>query len=291
MINYCAVFATLSVAAASSLGLRLHGNSHQAEAAEHVVSVNASHSEDLKRHSLLVHKPQVEHQLVICNAYASPKALEIVHVRAHQSLTRGSPLAYKQCRDFSVPLEEGDQLDFKAGSLNVGTFYTTGLPKSAGSLLLIPNRRSPHAVGVSFQSHAFSELKSPQIAVIDAFRSSKVQTGGIKIIEPLAPNDKAGKTRVEEELNFDSVVAVNPGQYEIALTGTGASSASSMTAPLNAVGSSKYVVMRLGTEGGSQSGKYPQELVVFPNRAARLAMHFGICLLTVVATLLGLRDM
>lgn len=240
-------------------------------------------------HKLQVPQVAVQQQLVICNAYASPKALEIVHVRARQTLTQGKPLAYKQCKDFTVPLEEGDQIDFKAGALDVGTFYATGLPKSSGSLLLIPNRRSPQAVGVSFQSHAFVEMHSPQIAVIDAYHGNIKNQAEVKIIQNAAPTsgDKAEQARVEEELNFNSVVAVNPGKYEISLTGTGGDQAT--TVPLNAADSAKYVVMRLGNDD-AKSGSYPEELIVFPNSAARSSIRFGVYLLTIVAALLGLRD-
>lgn len=219
---------------------------------------------------------------MICNGYASPTALDIVQVRNRNSLTNDSPLAYRQCKDFKVPLEEGDQLDFKAGSLDVGTFYATGLPKTATSLLLIPHRRSAHAVGVSFESHAFAELKSPQIAVIDAYRGGK-QSGQVKIIEDSPDSgDSAEKTRVEEELKFNSVVAVNPGKYQISLSGTGGSNAT--TVPLNAAGAAKYVVMRLGAEGDStHASQYPLELIVYPNAAAALTLRLTMALVTVAA--------
>jgi len=267
----CSLFSVaMSSSAGPAAGLRLHGN-----------------SQGQQHRSLLVHAPKVDQKLVICNGYASPKALDIMQVRTRESLTQGKPLAYKQCKDFSLPLEEGDQLDFKSGGLDVGTFYATGLPKSAASLLLIPHRRSPHSVGISFQSHAFADIKSPQIAVIDAYRgNSDKQTAAVKITEDMpASNDPKADEEgaIEEELKFNSVVSVNPGKYQISLTSTGGDKPT--TIALNAADASKYVVMRLGVEGeGGSGGHYPQELVVFPNSASRLS----VTLISVVAVLFGL---
>merc|ERR1711924_173029 len=110
---------------------------------------------------------EVKQQLVICNAYTSKKGLDVIQVRTMDRLTGTSPLAYKQCREYELPLQEGDQIDFKAGELDVGTFYATGLPKSSASLLLVPHRREPNSASISFESHAFADMKSPQIAVVD----------------------------------------------------------------------------------------------------------------------------
>lgn len=236
--------------------------------------------------TLLTQTPQVEHELVICNAYASPKALEIVQVRNHESLTQGAPLAYKQCKDFNVPLQEGDQLDFKAGSLDVGTFYATGLPRSPTSLLLVPHRRSPHSVGVSFESHAFADLRNPQIAVIDAYRGKNGRDGKVTIVENSAKPEDKGEALIEEELKFNSVVAVNPGNYKISLSSTGSHPTS---VPLNAAGASKYVVMRLGVEGeGTHAGSYPLELIVYPNAAAQLVLRMSVAVVVFAAAFLNL---
>lgn len=242
---------------------------------------------------LLARTPQVEQHLVICNAYASPKALNIVHVRTLKSLTDKDPLHYKQCKEFTAPLQEGDQLDFKAGNLDVGTFYATGLPKSSASLLLVPRRRNAHAVGMKFESHAFAELTSPQIAVIDASVSSSAKMSDlVKITESVATNgdnSKAETPAVEEELAFNSVVAVNPGKYEISLASSSKGKASA--APLNALGSTKYVVMRIGGEDGGSEGKpYPEELIVYqPNHAAHIVSRLSASLLALIVCI-GLRD-
>lgn len=278
MLTCWTLFGVLSVGVASSSGGGLRAKTADAAA--------QATEKDLNHHSMLVQSVEAtEQNLVICNAYASQHPLDIIRVRDRHILTESSPLTYKQCQDFTVPLEEGDQLDFKAGNLDVGTFYATGLPKSASSLLLIPHRRSPHAVGVSFESHAFADLKSPQIAVIDAYRSKNDKSGGsVKITESLeaATADKA-PTKIEEDLKFNSVVAVNPGQYEISLTGEH----KVKKVPLAATGAAKYVVMRLGIEDESgKNSKYPQELVVFPeNGSPRLTCMSALLVLAVGAFL------
>jgi len=273
MLTCCTLLG--AVWAASAGTSLLHGNGYQST----------------QRHSIKVQAPTVEHTLVICNAYASPKPLEILQVRGRASLTQGNPLGYKKCQDFTVPLQEGDQLDFKAGGLDVGTFYATGLPKSPTSLLLIPHRRTAHSVGLSFESHAFAEVKSPQIAVIDAYRGkSSSQSSKVKIIETLPESTEkdAEKAKIEEELNFNSVVAVNPGQYEVSLSGTGGDNATVF--PLNAIGASKFVVMRLGVEDeSSHVGHYPLELIVYPNTAGHIVLRISISLVAVFAVLFNMR--
>jgi len=282
MMTCCALCAVLSIAMARGdavKALRQHSSSQQADA--HVQDAR----KELHHRSLLAQTPEVQQQLVVCNAYTSPKALEIVQVRTRQSLTAGHPLAYKQCKEFSLYLEEGDQLDFKVGSLDVGTFHATGLPKSAASLLLIPQRRSPHAVGVSFKSHAFSKVQNPQIAVIDAYDGKRDQNfEGVKIIESFGEKTDKTQEQLEEELKYNSIVAVNPGRYLVSLTGAGRSGIA-----LNAQNAAKYVVMRIGIEGeGAQSGHFPQELMVFPSGAFRKALHFSVKLLLVLVAILGL---
>lgn len=267
--KFCALLAALPLIAASdsqrsSSALRLHSRRG-----------DSTDGKQNNRQSLTVQAPAVEQRLVICNAYASPKPLDVIRVSTRQPLTTG--LAYKQCKEFALPLDEGEQLDFKAGNLDVGTFYATGVPKSAASLLLIPHRRTPHAVGVSFQSHAFSEVNAPQVAVIDAYKGKTRNDGTIKITEDVpAADGKSPATRIEENLRFNSVVALNPGRYAVSLAGIGANATS---LALNANGAGRYVVMRLGVDDG---GRYPQELVVFPNNARRGVALWSFSLVTII---------
>lgn len=282
MMTCCVILGTFKAAAGTSSGLRSREEGHAGQAEQ------GNAQEISRHHSILAHTPEVQHSLLICNAYASPDKVEIMKVSTRQDLTDGNPLDYKQCRDFSLSLQEGEQLDFKAGGLDVGTFFATGLPKTAASLLLIPHRRSPRSVGCTFESHAFADVKSPQIAVIDAYRGKSAnKTASVRIMENMAASgDKASTEPVEEELKFNSVVAVNPGKYQIALTGTDGKTSGG--APLNADGSTKFVVMRLGADDESHSGgRYPQELVVFPKNGAT---RVGFTMLTFIAACVGLRE-
>mmetsp|Transcript_33625 Transcript_33625/g.53482 ORF Transcript_33625/g.53482 Transcript_33625/m.53482 type:complete len:269 (+) Transcript_33625:65-871(+) len=238
-----------------------------------------------RRQSLIVQEQAAEQQLTICNAYTSRTPLEIVRVRTRERLNNGNPLAYKQCAKLLVPLEEGDQLDFKAGHLDVGTFYATGVPKFQSSLVLVAHRRNFNAVGLSFESHAFSEVSNPQIAIIDAYRGKGV--GSVKISESKPADDKNGVLmQVEDDLKFNSVVAVNPGPYEIALVGdkTGESEKLS-NIPLATGPKGKYIVMRVGNDASASSvDHYPQELVVFGSGAfssTSLRLIAGLLALTI----------
>lgn len=216
--------------------------------------------------SFIVRRAEVQQNLIVCNAYAEPRPLDIYQVEKKELLTGDSPLAYKECREFLIPLEEGDQLDFKAGGSDVGTFYATGLPKTSSSLILIPHRRNAGTKAISFDSHAFTDLSSPQIAVIDAYRGK--MKSAVKIVENLGDTGDAQSKQqpIEEDLRFNSVVAINPGRYEIKLDGVGAPAK-----PLLAQSHAKIVVMRTGGETGGNRTNYPQELIVFPNGASPMA--------------------
>merc|ERR1739844_436103 len=90
-----------------------------------------------------------------------------------------------------------------------------------------------------------------------------------------------------EELRYDSVVAVNPGMYEVDLTDpTGATKAKR---ELVAVNHESYVVLRVGVE--SQQGQsFPEELVIFPQSDVAGLHHSkasacSLCLATLVTML------
>lgn len=266
----CLVCGMVSTVAANTAGLNmLQSGSQVGKGAAHQDGDSAA-----AHHRSLVLETTIQHQLVVCNAYASEKPLDIVRARTKESITGGSPLAYKQCRDYSLPLEDGEQLDFEAGGIALGTFYTTGLPRSSSSLLLIPNKRNPDSPRMSFQSHAFAEAQSPQIAIIDVFRGKDTQETTVKIMDDVASNKEK---LTQEELSFNTVVAINPGKYQVSL-----STSASRSLAINTAGANKYVIMRLGSEG-----KYPEELVVFPSGAGcmRIAPIF-----IVMATFLGFRS-
>lgn len=220
----------------------------------------------------------VQQHLTVCNAYHGAAPLEIFHVDRHVMLTQHKPLKYKQCAEYTLPLMEGDRLDFKSAGVNIGVFHATAMPKSSSYLLLVP-RRKDGARTMSFESHAFADLKSPQIAVVDAYHGN--QSSSVNIIENMEEVG-AGQLPLVESLRFNSVVAVSPGKYNIALMD--ANSDGNLTAvPLRAGSRAKCVVMRVGGES-QQGSAFPQELVIFPNAATtmRLAIHLWMVLSALV---------
>jgi len=211
----------------------------------------------------------VQQHLTVCNAFpAGSGPLEIFHVDRHVMLTQHKPLKYKECQEFTLPLMSGDRLDFKAAGANVGTFHATSMPKASASLLLIPRRKEGErnsSRALTFESHAFADLKSPQIAVVDAYHGNS--SSSVNIIESM--EELHGEEPLTEALRFNSVVAIAPGKYNVALLNTEARG--NLTAvSLHAGNRAKCVIMRVG--GTPQPGEvaFPQELVVFPNSASGL---------------------
>merc|ERR1719433_1056645 len=76
---------------------------------------------------------------------------------------------------------------------------------------------------------------------------------------------RGGKNSRSEDLRFESVVAVNPGAYDLALVGfDGQIKAKDSFVALN---HESYIVLRTGVEA-KQGPSYPQELVVYPKMDA-----------------------
>jgi len=117
-------------------------------------------------------------------------------------------------------------------------------------------------------SHAFVGSSTAQVAVVDAFRTESATTreSEVKIADRGGDGDGQQGRRREEDLHFNSVVALGPGRYELSLAG-GTSLAEEVG--LQTSESSKHVVMRVGMDAGNETNaeSYPQELVVFPQVA------------------------
>jgi hypothetical protein len=218
----------------------------------------------------------VQQQLLICNAYASPDMLEITHVQTIERLTGGEPLNYKECRQFVMSLTDGDQLDFTAANVDIGTFYATALPKTKSSLLLIPHRRSQNSMAIGFESHAFDMTEDTQIAVVDAYKGSS--SASVQIA------DADGKSK-PEALQFSSVVAVHPGKYTVSLNAS-----SSAGVPLLAGNQVNYVVIRVGSASNDTIGSrpYPEELLVFASPASSMYLCLTSFVVALCAILLHL---
>jgi len=198
---------------------------------------------------------EFEHRLRICNAYPYSAAMDVFRGKS-QKLTGREPMPYKTCRDFTTPLTVGDKLEFKVGDANAGTFSVSDLPNNDAVLFLVIHRHDTLSTAVSFESHVFANLLNAQVAIIDTYK------GTTKAKPRIRDSRAAGKQSRSEELRFNSVVAVNPGVYEVDLTGPdGKTEAKHELVALNR---QSYVVIRTGVEA-QQGEAYPEELVVFPH--------------------------
>jgi len=207
---------------------------------------------------------EFKHRLRVCNAYPYAAALE-VYRGLTEKLTGKAPMSYKECRDFVSPLKSGDKLEFKVGDASAGTFSVNDLPNNDAVLLLVIHRHDTLSTAVAFESHVFANLLTAQVAIIDTYK------GTARSSTRIMDTEAAGNTRRSEELRYDSVVAVNPGVYEVALSGS--DGATKATDELVALNHESYVVLRTGVEA-QQGPSFPQELVVFPHSSSML-LHSG----------------
>jgi hypothetical protein len=200
-----------------------------------------------------------QHRLRVCNAYPYASALDVVLGKGER-LTGDEPMPYKTCRDLPSPLKGGDKLEFKVGDATAGTFSVSDLPNNDATLLLVIHRHDTLSTAVAFESHVFAKLANAQVAIIDTYKGKARATPKIK------DSDAASKKVRSEELRYNSVVAVNPGTYEVELDGEdGETKARSQLVALNR---ESYVVLRTGVEA-QQGESYPQSLVVFPRSDAK----------------------
>jgi hypothetical protein len=207
---------------------------------------------------------EFKHRLRVCNAYPYSASLDVFRGKA-EKLTGEAPMPYKACRDFMAPLKTGDKLEFKVGDASAGTFAVSDLPNNDAVLLLVIHRHDTLSTSVSFESHVFSNLANAQIVVLDTFKGKAKSHTSIMDAAALK-KDQKDKAR-SEELRFDSVVAVNPGRYEVALTGDDGETKAKTD--LVALDHESYVVLRIGVEA-QQGPAYAQDLIVFPKSDASM---------------------
>lgn len=200
-----------------------------------------------------------KHKFRVCNAYPYSYPMDIY--LGKEKLT-ASPMAYKKCGEFAPTLKAGDKIDFKVGDSSAGSFSVSELPENDAILMLVIYRHDTLSTAVSFESHVFSNLVNAQIAVLDAYRGAAKAT-------PRIQDQKEAKTERNEELRYDSVVAVNPGLYEVVLQSSEGETKSRHE--LVALNRESYVVVRCGVEA-EQGQTYPQDLIVFPRSDPRALM-------------------
>jgi len=219
---------------------------------------------------------EFKHRLRVCNAYPYAASLDVF--RAKDKLT-DSPMAYKSCKDFMAPMQSGDKLEFKVGDASAGTFSVSDLPNNDAVLLLVIHRHDQLSTAVSFESHVFANLLNAQVAVIDTYKGAAQSSPRIRDTKT-----KEAKQEVRsEELRYNSVVAVNPGVYEVDLEGTDGKVKSKTE--LVALNHESYVILRTGVEA-KNGPAYPQELVVYPNSDPS-SLHSGAAAHSVLAALLA----
>lgn len=202
-------------------------------------------------------------RLRVCNAYPYVEAMEIF-VDGKVKLTSETPMPYKSCKEFQYQLQAGDKLDFHMGETKAGTFSVAELPQNDAVLLLVIHRHDTLSSTVAFESHVFSSLGNAQVAVIDTYKGSAKS-------KPRITDFHDEKNKRVEELRYDSVVAVNQGEYMVVLNDESGTLVGKKK--LVALDKESYVVMRAGVEA-VQGQSYPQELIVYPQSDAAL-LHSG----------------
>jgi len=188
-----------------------------------------------------------KHRLRVCNAYPYEDAVDVY--RGQEKLTK-LPLEYKMCGDFASQLLAGDKLKFKVGDNNAGTFTISDLPNNDAVLLLVIHRHDTLSTAVAFKSHVFANLLNAQVAVIDAFKGRARGTAEVH----------DGSAR-REKLKYNSVVAMNPGEYKVELVD--ARGKVEVIEDLVALNRESYVIIRTGVDA-EQGPQYSQDLIVYP---------------------------
>lgn len=224
--------------------------------------------------SLIIQPPvDVKQNLLVCNAFTQTSNLQMTFVPNGTVL---GDLPYKQCRNFLLELTAGDQIDFAAGNINVGSFSIAKIPESSGALLIVVHRRVVDSMGAAFISHAFAKDKedTAQVVTIDTYMGANRTGNQVYIMQDSQDPKLAKKTEV---LPLNSVVAISPGEYQVALSKQGGTATNSNMVTFSANGQSSYVVLRVGAA--------EEDLVVFPSAARQMVGAINGFLLVFAASM------
>lgn len=210
----------------------------------------------------LIRPLEYNHKLRVCNAYPYSTGLDVFKGE-NEKLTKETPMSYKSCQQFDAPLKSGDKLEFKLGDASAGSFAVSTLPDNDATLLLVVHRHDTKSTSVSFESHVFGNLASPQVAVIDTYQGKKKSTLKIRDEAPVDKKDKkaAHSAKRAEELRYNSVVGVSKGMYEVDLDDQDDNKVAKSS--FVALDDESYVVLRVGVEAANGES-FPEEVVVFP---------------------------
>jgi hypothetical protein len=220
----------------------------------------ASHASLRHSGASFISSLEFHHVLRVCNAYPYKYPLD-VYIGKEQLTT--SPLSYKTCGEFHPTLKAGDKIDFKVSDSNAGSFSVSELPGNDAVLVLVIYRHDTVSTGISFESHVFANLLNAQVAVVDTYRGTAVGTPRIQDVKE--HKDQSSLQR-SEELRYNSVVAVNPGLYQVLLEGEDGKTKAQQD--LVALNRESYMVLRCGVEA-QQGEAYPEELMVYPQSDRR----------------------
>lgn len=200
-------------------------------------------------------RKEPQHRLRVCNAYPYMTALNVfIEKPSGKTKLTDPPMAYKTCREFDSQLESGDRVDFRFQEASAGTFVVGDLPSTDAVLMLVIYRHDAVTTAVAFESHVFANLLNAQIAVLDTYK------GPAKSSIKIQDAEEATTSR-SEALAPNSVVALNPGKYEVVLVGSDEKTKS--RSGLTVENRESCVVIRCGVEP-KQGRAYPQELMVYP---------------------------
>lgn len=232
-----------------------------------------SHSKTTSKSEAIIEMDKAfVHRLRACNAYAAHAPVELIHHRvgkdksADEILTKAGVLAYKSCRDFAIHLKRGDSVEFTTNGSHVGSFAVASLPQRDALFLLVLHRRSADSQRPAFSSHIFNEnAQSAQLAVLDVYNGANLHNIQIRDSQ----DKKGGPSKIQraEDLNYDTVVSITPGDYECGLRG-----AAKTIAKFQALKGESYLAMRVGLK---DEADFPEEVVVFPSPSGAARMWQG----------------
>lgn len=235
---------------------------------------------------------EFKYTLRVCNAYPFPSAFD-AYMQNEAVKLNSAPMVYKSCADFTPHINAGDRVDFKVGNVHAGTFTIQDLPMNDAVLLMVIFRRDSDSAAVAFESHVFSNVAAPQVAVLDVYKGrGKSELRVDRILQADQIDDEFANASHSELLRFESVVAVDSGIYELALNGL--DNKTKGQSELVALPRGAYVAIRCGMDA-DQGPAYPEDLIVFPHsdRAALgggAQLRVSILVWTMLACLLHGRD-
>lgn len=240
-----------------------------------------------KGHAIVIADEAKKHSpihLRVCNAFSPSEPLELLHRPGHHhahsmkvnNLTaKVGLLGYKGCRELAVDLRRGDSLEFLQSSSHLGSFSVSSVPQWDTLLLLVIHRRKSSS-RAAFASHVFAKAASAQVAVLDMYQG---QSKGRLAIQEDKPQEDEPQHRklsaLSEELAYDSVVALDGGNYICKLVGGTKPHQVALTAKKG----ESYVAMRVG------EGK-EEDIVVFPASGSNSYHLWGTSLFLVVVAVL-----